>query len=507
MSYIADFDPTGFDPGDPLTWPVPAPYSPGSWWYITAPGAIGGVPVDVGDRVYPTGVGRRYGELDYGDVVYGGDAPAPPWPADPLRVTWLPFSQSAPAWDRPPPPYSGCELVAGYRIVIEVLYNSDLDTRTYGMGNYGDEVYGSANGLGDEWHDITPKSYGVVARHGGDSGAPTVEVDSALFDLFDLDASLFPLDPAPASPDGIHRAPTRSSPIRVAILDPDGNASPIFSGRIAEVVDVHERGVRTLTVDAYGFASDLATSLVSTARNEEPASSRIDHFLARADWSWGKLAYPGVGETLRRLEAVEQVTAITLVDTAAISSSWSSATDRYGRLDVREWPLLPIGPPVEVSDRIGTAALASPSIEYVVDDAELLNIVTVASDSVQGSPELFEKVRDSSSVGRFGRSTSSLGFPLSGLSSDRQALETLAGNVLARHSRTVTRCSSVEADSALDPRWVPILAELERGRLIRTIRTKPSPVTIDHVLVGIEHRLTRGRWVATLFLSTLTPSL
>lgn len=506
MSYVADFDPTGFDPAAPATWPMPATeYVPGSWWYVTTGGVVGGVAVHRGDRLYPIGVGRRYGELGYGDATYGGDPPPPPWDADALRVEWRVVSTSAPAWDTPPPPYAGCELLDGWRIVVEALYNGDDQTRTYGSGTYGSSVYGSENGLGEQWHDVTHESFGVVSRRGVSDGSPVSDVEELSVDFLDFDASIFPLNTAPNTPDGILRSPSVATPIRVSVLDRGGNPYPIFSGRIDAIGDEHSRESRAIAVTGYGFGVDLATTITSYGRPAEPVEDRIGNLLDRAGWKWGR-ATPLAGATLRRIDEVDQANIRSELDRASLSSSMMTSTDRWGRIESRPWPLVGSGTVLEVTDRKGGSALPSSSLEYVADREELLNVASATTEEVQGAAEIVVE-RLSPSRGRYGRSSEVLGFPASGLSAQRADLEALADAAIARYSRIVTRCASVEADTSLDPRWLKILANLDIGQAVRTIRTEPTPLVLDHVLVGIEHRLVRGRWSATLLLSTVTPTI
>lgn len=512
MAYVADFDPTGFDESDPLTWPTPSPYSPGEWWYITAPGTISGVAVDLGDRAYPVGTGRLFGELDYGVDTYGGDVPTPPWPAVVERVRWVAVRQTAPAWERPPPPYAGCPFVRdGWRIVVEMLYVFDELTQTYGSGLYGDGTFGSADGSSSSWNDVTPAAFGLVVTRGAPDGSPLADVDELRADLVDVDAALFPLSTSGNTTDGVVREPLVGTPIRVSVLDPSGAAFPIFAGRTERIDDVHDRGVRTVSLDAFGFASDLATVAIGTwAREAEPVVDRLSALLDAAEWDWGIGELPDpVGPTLRRVDPLEQVNARTEADRAALSASWYLLTDRQGRLTARAWPLEvdTTVATLAVTDRRRASQLPSSSIVYVADSTELLNVVSASSEEVQGAVEIVRTAHDASSIGRFSRSSQSLGFPVSGLSARAVDLEAFVERVRDRFGRVVVRCESLEVDTQLDGRWLVELSQTDIGRAVRTVRTKPEPLVLDHVVVGVEHRLTRDRWSSTLQLSTLSETI
>jgi hypothetical protein len=63
---------------------------------------------------------------------------------------------------------------------------------------------------------------------------------------------------------------------------------------------------------------------------------------------------------------------------------------------------------------------------------------------------------------------------------------------------------SVEVDTLVDPRWLPVLADLETGRAVQVVRTGPKALTLDAVVVGWRYTLDPGRWAATVFTSTTT---
>lgn len=504
MGYVADFDPTGFDQSDPLTWPAPAPYSPTDWWYVTAPGTINAIPVDVGDRVYPFGVGRTYGADTYGSGVYGGEAPDPPWSADPTVVRWRGAAwTSAPAWQRPPAPGSGAPFGdTGWRITVEVYTLVD-GARLYGSGTYGSGVYGDdIMGPALDWRDVACHVAGAAITRGVRDGAPVVDVDQMTIDLVDVDGSVLPIDTTSDYVDGIFRGAGVDTPIRVALIDPAGEPHPLFTGRIEMMADDAERPPRVVTVEAYGMVADMAT-VANVNRPSETATARIAYLARAAAYSWG-IELPAAGATLRRTDLQVAANVREILDSTALSAGLHMRSDPTGVIVFPAWPLPATVPAVGVTDRKGAADLAASRIEWVGDAGELLNVVDVESEEVQGSPALTATRRDDQSVGRYGSRPSAFGFPLTGLSAGQVALGELADAALARYSRIVNRVTAIGADTGTDPRWLAVLAELDAGQSIDVTSTKPTDRAVSAIVVGFTLNVLPGRISADVYLSTTT---
>lgn len=510
MGYVGDYDPVGFDQLDPGTWPTPAPYSPGDWWYLVAAGTINGVDVEVGDRVFPIGTGRLYGEGLYGDEVYGGAPPDPPWPADdPYRVRWRAQAwTNAPAWQRPPAPGSGCAFGdTGWRIVIETFLINPA-ARLYGEGLYGDDVYGDDwRGPVEDWVDSTRPAYGIVARWGADDGSPSVDVDSARFDVLDQLGDVFPILAGLDVDKSRALAPGVATPVRVALLDPNGDPWPIFTGRIERVDDRHETRPRLVSVDAFGMAADLAVSR-DVARGTETAAERLDALVESVGYSWGVDPWPTPAPTLRPVDRTNQARIRDEIDRAALSAGWIVSTDPLGVLNARPWPDTGTGGAVtRVCDRLDVEALPAVEIERIADTGEVLNAAYVESVEVEGHPTLYSSARDVEAIARFRERTDAMGFPRDDLSAQQGDLDALARSVVDRFGRIVNRVTSIEVDTRQDERWLDVLARARAGDLYRVETTEPVISSVDTVLVGVEYRVTPGRIRATLKLSTITPTL
>lgn len=508
MTYRGEYDPTGFNQLDVGTWP-PVPvdesgYLPGDWWYITAPGSINGDPVDVGDRVYSIGRGRLFGELEYGDDVFGGPVDPPPWSPDVLRVGWLAVAFTQPPWDRPVPPYAGCPLIGEWRIVVEVLAAVDDGVRTYGSGTYGSDVYGDIYGRGLGWLDITSNAYGIVARRSGDGG-PIVDVDEIALDLVDFDASLIPM-----SVPRVENEPGVGTMLRVSLLDPQSEPHSLFVGRIESMVDVHDTERRTLAIDAYGLATDFVVSAPSWERPQETTSTRLAALFQLVEWEWGTPSIePDWYDHLQRPAIEQSIVARDEIDQVAISGGLTFDTDRRGVPRFVRWPLEPdqTMEPIVVVDAKRLDGIASPSLDFVADTAQLLNVAEVSSVDEGVIPATVVVRRDEASIALVRMRSQTFGFPLTDLYSYGQRCEQTADAALERFSRTTTRIDTFEIDTTVDKRWLPIAATIDRGQRLEVSRTQPRPLTLDALVVGYELRFVRGRVTGTVYCSTLTPTI
>lgn len=473
------FDPNTYDPADPATYPTPAApgalYLPGMFWRFDTGGTFDGVPVSQGDRVYAVGDGE--GPWTVGDVGF---------------VAWIPAAE--PWDDTAPPPYAGCPLGAyapGWRIVVEGWFIADDRSRTYGTDTYGDGVYGDDPDVDEEtWSEISHSSFGVRIRRGSADGEWSVPVDEIVLDLVDADADTFPLS-EPAS----WFSPGVGTLLRVGLLDPTRGYHPLAVGRIDRVDDVHDAGVRTVTVDAFGLSSQLVKQVRNWLRPYESATSRIERMLYRARWRWSPTTYPPDVPNLNRDRDYRDVEARGELDRIALSAGWHFDTTAAGALRFRPWPIESNGAPlVEVADCRGSDALVTHRIGYEMDTAQLLNVVTASNLFGVSATST-----DDSSIHEHGTVDSTYGFPVDDLASLAADVEPLTAKIRDRLGENVRRARSFEADTSVDPRWFDVLADLDTGQPVRLTRTAfPAyPLTLDVLVVGIEHRIISTRWSTT----------
>jgi hypothetical protein len=514
--YRGDYDPTGFDADNPATFPgYPGPYDEADWWYLTAAAVLesqlgGRIPaqtVEVGDRLYPVGFGRRYGDFNWGDRNYGGPIEAPWGPAD---VGWRAWSAAiGEPWDRPPPPYSGCpagDRFPQWRLVVEMLYNAPDAARVYGEANWGDEIYGAEAVAGMQWNDVTSTAFSIVIRHGGIDGAPVVPVSQAQLDIRDEDADLFPMS-IPAA----WTAPRVGTMVRLSMLDPLAVWYPLFVGRLEQIADRHDTPPRLLELDAFGLSFDLVSTLARWWRHTETADVRSAAILDAVMWQWSDpvLPLPEVTVTVRASAAAPvDVVARDELDTTAISANHHLDFDLYGRPRFRPWPLAAAGDPLVVCDCAGHGGLVATRIDFIADTAETLNDVYVARGDADGTVGLAQR-SDPASIDAVGRRSETLGFPITGLFALQRNLDRLADDALSRYGRIMNRAATFEVDTLADPGWFDVLVTLDSGRAVHVMRRGIAghDLDLDAVVVGVERRRLPNRWYATVYLSTTTPTI
>jgi len=114
---------------------------------------------------------------------------------------------------------------------------------------------------------------------------------------------------------------------------------------------------------------------------------------------------------------------------------------------------------------------------------------------------------DATSVAIYGPRDNSLGFPATGLAfADAATGQALVERVRARYSRIVTHVEPVVADTAVDPGWLAVLADIDTGEHVVVTRSHPTTFTLDSIVVGVVELITPGRIEATLSTTTTTPT-
>ena len=513
MPLVADYDPSGYTAGNFATYP-PLPdgvtlYQPSMWWNSTGTGTMDGAHVDPGDRIYPQGRARLYGDFNYGDAVYGNPRDED-WP--PAVVSWLIWDASLPPDQQPPFPHSGCpygefgQYTPGqWRIVVEALFNDLVGSRTYGSGLYGDDVYGDVNGEGRLlWHDVTRPAYNITAAVGTSDGAPAVPVHTVEVSFVDDDGTW--LDYAEPA---YWYQPFVGSPLRVGFLDPAHKYWPVVVGTIEQIRDEHDTLPRYVTLQAFGNDTTLSTDVAGWQRPAELTSARFKALMAAGAWRYGdsQVVYPTGDAGLHADKAPTDVTVRAEIDRTVLSAGWFFDTDPWGAPRLREWPHVPTGTPVEVADCLGEPATPpgarlSPRITLLADQSKLLNVAMIGNAA---DPQINVRAEEEFSVSRYGRRSKAMGFPLAGLAfADQNAAAALVVRYVNRWAFIVRQVEAVEADTLVDPSWLPTLAALDTGRAIHATRTAFHPLTIAGVIVGYSHTITPDRFTSTINVSTTT---
>jgi hypothetical protein len=160
-------------------------------------------------------------------------------------------------------------------------------------------------------------------------------------------------------------------------------------------------------------------------------------------------------------------------------------------------------PPIPPVPAPRTTVLSG-SIGFTADDTELLNNVIVSNNA---DPPVVAQALHDYSVGVYGPFSEAMGFPRRDLAfTDTAAATAWCQRVVNRYGLAISRANDIEADTHLDPAWTPWLADMDTGQAIKVERTELQPFTLDAVVVGFEHRITRNRWQATLHTDTITPT-
>lgn len=500
------YDPNTYDPDDVATWPQPAdpgPYVAGMYWTITAAGEWNGAPIGTGDRLHAAGdAARTYGASTFGAGLYAEPVEDGPWST--LTVRFVPWYDRD-GWDSDAPPFAGCPLLDGWRVVVESWHNPDDQSRRYGDGNHGAGLYGDLAGVGrNRWVDITGPIGRTLAARGAVGGESwQVPADQLLFDVFDADAWQ------------VLGVPTRAGPnvasvIRVGVLDRLQGYWPVAVGIVETVTDTHDAPPRAVTVEAFGVVTDFAAQLPGVVtRPAEPVTTRLRWIAEQTGYRWGPAIFdadPGPDVTAYGPEP--DVSGRELADRSSISAGWSLDTTARGIPRARRWPLQTPGTatPLVVTDcRTATGDAWSAGIVFVADTASTVNRTTVYDTA---DPPNAATVENMPSRVKVGVQTAGAGVPLPALDAPADRLGDLAGRIVAELSGVLHRVATVDADTVRDPRWLPILARLDRGDPIEVHRTEGNaPTVIAGYVAGIEHDLAPGRWSAVITIHTTTDTI
>ncbi len=470
---------------------------------MTAAGVVQGQPVDPGDLLFVVHRPRRYGDGTYGSGMYGSTPDADWTAADVQFVAWY---TSAPPEDQPPLPYSGCRFGdTGWWIIIDCWFNDAQLSRRYGEGTYGSGVYGGGSTAVTRWVDITAGFTDVAINRGNQDGAPTVDVPEITINWHDPAFARVDL-----SPPAVWHLPFVGRPIRVSFYDDQWRWHPRIVGEIERIVDPSiwptSNQPRYVTIEAFGPAMDLTRTLPQWQRPAEVASARFAALLTAAGWRYGSgtLTYPTPDVALHADPKASNVAARAEIDRTAMSAGWTFDTDRRGMPRLRPWPL-ELGPVfaavVDCPDH-GHAGVVATLLTFTADESQMLNVVSVGNKTEP--PDIAQAV-DDVSVALYGGNDNALGFPQLDLAyADHYVGQATADRVLARFSRILTHAEPIDADTAVDAGWLPVLADLDTGEHLTATRAHPTPFTMDAIVVGIDETIVPGRIEATLYTTTTT---
>jgi hypothetical protein len=514
---LGDYDPATFVDLDPATYPPLPPgaslYQPGMSWTSTGTGVVSGHPAAPGDLIYAVARLRLFGELTYDAGVYGSTVGPNDW--SPIDTGFVVWNSDTPGHLQPPFPFDGCpftrsdlpggDWAPGWRIVIDAYYLRDDRSRVYGADLFGDMSYGGEVHYGYQWVDITQPSFAVRAFTGTRDGGPVVDVDTIELELADPDGTWADF----VAPELWFR-PFVGAALRVGFLDPSSSYHPLFVGEVELIGDVHDgERPRTVTFQAFGHVMDTVVDLLGWQRTAETASVRFAALTAAAGWRWGTgaVTFPH-DAALRADTGPRDVVARDELDRTAISVGATFDVDRWGEPRVREWPLTPTGDTLNVVDcRTWDApadAVISHEIDYVADQAQLLNEATVTNNATP--PDEAVAVDEPSQM-IYGRRGRAFGFPRTGLAyADHATAQALVDRLIDRNAYVIRRAARVAADTRVDPQWLAALTRIDTGQPVHVTRFGIRRYDLDAVVVGVDHVITPGRIESAIHLGTITPT-
>jgi hypothetical protein len=363
------------------------------WWDVNPAGSFDGHPVSVGDRIYVTGTGRQFGDVLFGDLIFGGP-PDRNWSDD--QVTFTIWRSTFPPDLTDPFPYSGCPLdpvaFPGWRVVIDCLFNPADGSRTFGLDTFGSDIFGDVNGAGKlVWTDITSPSFSTVLDRGTVDGGFIVDVDRLTVDVYDDEGAWFDF----AIPASYYR-PTAGDTIRVGVIDPAEVYHPLGVGEIERIVDMHDEKPRLVSIEAFGFINDLANTVQGWTERGGAIQDSVARLLRAGGWRWGQpVTYPTpLGPLLLAdPDGTEpyEVLVRDQLDVLAISAGWTMDTDVRGSLRFRQWPLERVTPTTNVIDCEGHGASGllatftlSADYDAMLNVAQMVNVADhISEDSGQ----------------------------------------------------------------------------------------------------------------------------
>ena len=521
---VGTYDASTFVLDDTSTYPqLPAGvtlYQPGMHWLVTVEGTVFGQTAHEGDLLFALPSVRPYGSYTFGDFRYGGSDREGSWTVD--EVWFLVWVANLPPPDQVPYPNSGCPFTSpeqplghwapGWRIVVDAWFDDDTLTRRYGTSFYGNEVYGSNPSPlgGARWVDITEPSFTIEMGDGMQDGGPRVTVSEVDIQFIDPTGRWFDI----AEPI-TWTQPQPGTPLRVGLIDPFYRYHPLISAEIERIEDVHDgEHPRVVAVRAFGRIMDLVVDVPQVTMLGEMASTRITNLAIAAGWRWDTdgIAFPPTGDAPLTAEVEPRdIVVRDEMDKSCQAVGWFLDSSRQGRMRVREWPHVPSGEPLLIVDchhgeaqpKLGRHV--AHQMMFLNDESQLLNYVVTTNNA---KPDAASIVRqDVMSVERYGKRGRAHGFPQSGLPwADAAAAAVWVERVRSRFSFITRQVEALEVDTHVDRDWLATLADLDTGRAVTIERTGLRPLKMQGVVVGWRHRLSPGRWTASLFVSTITQS-
>lgn len=408
-----------------------------------------------------------------------------------------------------------CPLAnTGWTITVEAYYNTG--GRLYGDLNYGDEFYGDLAGAGaPQWNDITEHNVDIEIVRGDQEGAIEPPISELRMECLDPDHDLWDF----ATP-ATYFDPDTGAPIRVRVTDPLGASYTLTTQLLDRILDVHRAGVRVIQIEAFDLLSQYAQPLYGWAAPAQNLTTRITEIATAVEPAiyYGPTTYdtPGVAlvaDPVATDPEDDEQNGIDLMRIAAASAGQDLDTTAEGELRFRTWPLPWLYAPdtVTVVDCDDTG-LNDPEIVVATEMAfvqDLASMVNTAIVEHRDTPGLDARAEAIDSRAIYSPRKEALGWPIDGaVHADQTVAQALADRTRDRYGGVVNRPLYVVADVRRDPRWLPILAQLDTGTNLLVRRTGVRLVEHRCIVVGFEHVLNpREGWQCRIYLTTIEPTI
>lgn len=158
------------------------------------------------------------------------------------------------------------------------------------------------------------------------------------------------------------------------------------------------------------------------------------------------------------------------------------------------------------SDQEDQNVVVATEMSFVQDLDSMVNAAVVEH---RDTPGLDARADASESRAIYSPRREALGWPIDGaVHADQAVAQALADRTTARYGGIVNRPRYVVANARRDPRWLPILATLDTGTNLLIRRTGIRLVEHRCIVVGFEHYMNpQTGWECRIYLTTIEPSL
>ena len=385
----------------------------------------------------------------------------------------------------------GCPISDGWRFKLAAFYNPDL-VRRFGSDLFGDGIFGGEGSATPRWVDWTAHTFDLTFTRGLTTPNVNSSTDTLNFSL--LDDGYTPIKMW--TPPGSLASPTINTPIRLTLIDPNGERHTLLTARLDRMRELHGPGPRTVECFAYGTKSALRTLVMPQQFGVQTVAERLDDVFAQIGYGDGHEPYPAAFNSVLLIQDPEirtderQLDAYAICQQATLTAGYFVGTTVDGTLAFTNL-LAPDDEPVRdhITDCAGTGrGVVSTRQLWQSDTSQVLNNVQVLSEY----PELSADATEQTSVARYGRRNKGFGFPITVAAVDKTTTQQLADAILEQTAFRVTRVSEIEFHTGVDANWYRTIAGMELDHRFVVNRSQPKTETAIVAAIGYTVALGAG---------------